>query len=251
MSDRKPSQTFDLLTKEAEPDTTSANPQGQVHAEAAIHPLHQLQRMAGNRFTQQRLSRQADGNGDIQPGSAIQTALESVGGGQPLPTMTRVGMGMALGADLSGVRIHRGPIAAAAASELGARAFTVGRDIFFGEGQYDPTSPNGRDLLAHELAHTLQAGTGGGLDLSQLDAQPPDPQIAESEPVEKVQAEPVSLEAPLEEVVVAPSEPAPEEEEPAQGEEGPAPAAGAEGRAQVQVQIEEVPPAPEGTRPDV
>ena len=251
MSDRKPSQTFDLLTKEAEPDTTSANPQGQVHAEAAIHPLHQLQRMAGNRFTQQRLSRQADGNGDIQPGSAIQTALDSVGGGQPLPNMTRVGMGMALGADLSGVRIHRGPVAAAAASELGARAFTVGRDIFFGAGEYDPTSPAGRDLLAHELAHTLQSGAGGDLDLTQLDAQPPDPQITESEPVERVQAEPVSLEAPPEEVDVAPSEPMPEEERPPEGEEGPAPAAGAERRAQVQVHIQEVPPAPEDTRPDI
>ena len=251
MSDRKPTQTFDLLTREAEPDATSATSPGQVRSEAAIHPLHQLQRLAGNRFTQQRLSRQADVDGGIQPGTAIQAALNSVGGGQPLPTITRVGMGLALGADLSGVRIHRGPVAADAAAELGARAFTVGRDVFFGAGEYDPTSPAGRDLLAHELAHTLQAGAGRGLDLTQLDAPPPDPQITESEPVERVQAEPVSLEAPSEEIEVVAGEPAPEEGPPARTEEGRPPAPAPERRAQAPLQIEEVPPAPEGTRPDI
>src|SRR5262249_12047937 len=35
-------------------------------------------------------------------------------------------------------------------------AFTTGRDIFFGHGEYDPGSLAGRELLAHELTHVVQ-----------------------------------------------------------------------------------------------
>ncbi|MDX1997430.1 MAG: DUF4157 domain-containing protein [Thermoanaerobaculia bacterium] len=63
--------------------------------------------------------------------------------------------------DLSGVRLHTGPEAHAAAAGLSARAFTVGKDIAFGAGQYQPDSPAGRKLLAHELTHTVQQGAAG------------------------------------------------------------------------------------------
>ncbi len=63
--------------------------------------------------------------------------------------------------DLSSVRIHTGSRAAAAARAVNARAYAVGRDVVFGEGQYQPSSSAGRRLLAHELAHVLQSnGTG-------------------------------------------------------------------------------------------
>jgi hypothetical protein len=54
------------------------------------------------------------------------------------------------------VRIHAGPSAAAAAAAARAQAFTLGRDIYFGAGEYHPGSQAGQGLLAHELAHTLQ-----------------------------------------------------------------------------------------------
>lgn len=55
---------------------------------------------------------------------------------------------------LGDVRIHRGTKAQAAAAALGARAFAIGdQDIFFGQGEYDPSSRSGRAVLAHELAH--------------------------------------------------------------------------------------------------
>jgi hypothetical protein len=54
------------------------------------------------------------------------------------------------------VRIHTGPRAAAAARDLGARAFTLGRDIYFAPGQYAPHTSEGRRLLAHELVHVVQ-----------------------------------------------------------------------------------------------
>lgn len=52
--------------------------------------------------------------------------------------------------------MHTGEAAAASAHQLNARAFTLGRDIVFGEGQYDPGTHAGRRLLAHELAHVVQ-----------------------------------------------------------------------------------------------
>jgi len=54
------------------------------------------------------------------------------------------------------VRIHTGHHAAAAADTLKARAFTVGQDIVFADGEFAPETTEGRRLLAHELAHVVQ-----------------------------------------------------------------------------------------------
>ncbi len=55
---------------------------------------------------------------------------------------------------LAEVRVHRGSRAQAAADALDARAFAIGdADVFFAPGQYDPTTPEGRAVIAHELAH--------------------------------------------------------------------------------------------------
>ena len=58
------------------------------------------------------------------------------------------------------VRVHTGPTAATAARSVGARAFTVGRHVVFGEGAYQPETAAGQRLIAHELAHTAQPGPG-------------------------------------------------------------------------------------------
>lgn len=67
------------------------------------------------------------------------------------------------GRDFSGVRVHHGAKAAEAADSIGARAFTTGNDIFFNAGQYQPNSSGGRQLIAHELTHTVQQGGGTGV----------------------------------------------------------------------------------------
>lgn len=59
-------------------------------------------------------------------------------------------------ADLGDVRIHRGGAAAEAARQLNSSAFTVGKDIYFEAQHYSPHTPEGTQLLAHELAHVLQ-----------------------------------------------------------------------------------------------
>jgi hypothetical protein len=64
-----------------------------------------------------------------------------------------------LRADLSAVKVHRGPLAGAAAADLNARAFALGPNVVFGAGAYAPESAEGRRTLAHELAHVVQSGT--------------------------------------------------------------------------------------------
>jgi hypothetical protein len=82
------------------------------------------------------------------------------GGGAPMSPAARAYFEPHFGRDLSAVRLHTGAEAAAAAGEVGARAFTVGSDVAFGAGEYRPESGDGRKLLAHELAHTVQQGAG-------------------------------------------------------------------------------------------
>jgi hypothetical protein len=86
--------------------------------------------------------------------AALEHALASPG--RPLDQPARDFVGPRLGRSLGQVRVHEGPLATAAALAVGARAFTVGRDIVFGAGEYAPSTASGRKLLAHELAHVVQ-----------------------------------------------------------------------------------------------
>lgn len=76
--------------------------------------------------------------------------------GKPLPTKTRIEMENAFGTDFSSVRIHTNSGAAQVSRSLNATAFTYGNEIFFDQGKYDPESISGKQLLAHELTHTVQ-----------------------------------------------------------------------------------------------
>jgi hypothetical protein len=81
------------------------------------------------------------------------------GSGEALPAPTRARMEQGFGASFSGVRLHVGAEPARLNRLVSAEAFTVGRDVFFGAGRFDPGSPDGERVLAHELAHTLQPAT--------------------------------------------------------------------------------------------
>src|ERR1700686_2772668 len=76
--------------------------------------------------------------------------------GVPLNPSVRWFMESRFGLALDDVRVHTCPQAHAAAQTLNARAFTVGKDIFFAEGEYAPQSARGLRLLAHELVHVVQ-----------------------------------------------------------------------------------------------
>jgi len=76
--------------------------------------------------------------------------------GQPLDTATRAFMEPRFGHDFSQVRVHTDPRAGESAEAVNAQAYTVGRDVVFAPGQYQPTTEAGNAVLAHELSHVVQ-----------------------------------------------------------------------------------------------
>lgn len=82
--------------------------------------------------------------------------------GQPLDASTRGFMEQRFGHDFGKVRVHTDSRAAESAQAVNAVAYTVGRDVVFGAGQYAPHNREGQRLLAHELTHVVQqAGSDG------------------------------------------------------------------------------------------
>jgi hypothetical protein len=94
--------------------------------------------------------------------------------GEPLPSAVRQFMELGFRHDFSHVRVHTDAAAARTAESVRARAYTVGRDVVFGAGQFMPDTAAGQRLIAHELAHVIQQG--GTSDVRQetgrLAAQP-------------------------------------------------------------------------------
>lgn len=76
--------------------------------------------------------------------------------GEPLDGETRAYMEPRFRQDFSRVRVHCDQKATESARAVGAYAYAAGRDVVFGRGQYAPSTPAGRKLLAHELAHVVQ-----------------------------------------------------------------------------------------------
>jgi len=90
------------------------------------------------------------------------------GAGSSLDPATRAGMETAFGTSFSGVTIHTDGEADALNCNVSAVAFTIGQDIFFRQGAYQPETLHGQQLLAHELTHELthvvqqRSGAAGG-----------------------------------------------------------------------------------------
>jgi hypothetical protein len=176
-----------LSPRQAERDKTQDAPVFETDALAyqrvAHNPLtatpadiQALQRAAGNRAVQ-RLLAQRHGDEDEaiqtkpvlqrvgpeggQAAPEVEAAINRArGGGQPLDHAVQEQMGAGLGFDFGGVRVHADSEAHELNQQLSARAFTTGRDIFFGQGEYNPVTSAGRELIAHELTHVVQQSTG-------------------------------------------------------------------------------------------
>lgn len=95
-------------------------------------------------------------------------------GGSPLDPAVRADMEGRFGQDFGDVRVHTDSAAHQSAQSVSAQAYTVGSDIVFSEGKYDPGSSAGAHMLAHELTHVVQqrsgpvdgAEAGGGVRVS-------------------------------------------------------------------------------------
>lgn len=119
----------------------------------------QLQRTVGNQAVQRLLQR--DTQTGFEAGSNFEGQLKHTqGSGSPLPKKTKHEFEDSLGADLSNVRIHTNAASDQLNRSIQAKAFTHGNDIHFSTGEFNPTTSQGKHLLAHELTHTIQQ-TGG------------------------------------------------------------------------------------------
>jgi|CXWL01.1.fsa_nt_gi hypothetical protein len=99
------------------------------------------------------------GDGAPSVGASTQSAIQSkTTGGQSLSSDVRSYMEPRFNADFSNVRVHSDPESASLSNQLSARAFTYQNHVFFSRDQYQPGTSEGKQLLAHELTHTIQQG---------------------------------------------------------------------------------------------
>jgi hypothetical protein len=158
------------------------NTPGDVHEQEADRvagevlrmPEPALQRAGGEESPKSSGKESEDGKLQASPGEAPATAGDPApeivhqvlrSSGQPLDSSARGFMEPRFGQDFGGVRVHTDSHAAESAAAVGARAYTVGQDIVFGEGAFSPARRSGKELLAHELTHVVQQGGGGGAPL--------------------------------------------------------------------------------------
>lgn len=107
----------------------------------------------------QTKSVEANHTGEMVAPPIVREVLRS--SGQPMDPATRAFFEPRFGHDFGKVSIHADMQASEAASAVNARAFTIGRDMVYGSGQYRPDSQSGLKLIAHELTHIIQQSGGG------------------------------------------------------------------------------------------
>lgn len=121
-------------------------------------PGKEVQRQEEEEELQMKPLHGAEG-GEVE--QSVQTRIQAArGSGQALDGQIRRRMEQGFGHSLDNVRIHTNSQADTLNRSLNARAFTVGNDIFFRQGEYNPGSQGGQKLLAHELTHTIQQSGG-------------------------------------------------------------------------------------------
>lgn len=121
-------------------------------------------------------------SGAIVSNSLSNKISESAGSGNEMDRNTQSFMSDRFGADFSKVNIHANEESEQMNSEINARAFTVGNDIYFNKGEYQPGSSNGKHLLAHELSHVLQQN-GGSKKIQKDDPAPDAAALAETKKI--------------------------------------------------------------------
>ena len=102
-------------------------------------------------------------------------------GGTELDAPTRNFMESKFEQDFSNVRVHTDPDAAHASQKIGANAFTVGNDIAFAPGKFNPGTPDGKKLIAHELTHTLQQNEVVKMQPAEEEQKPQQQDVQEDE----------------------------------------------------------------------
>ena len=142
----------------------------QVQRDLLPQPEEELQRkpLVGKRVLQAKpiptirplqtpkISLQAKGVGGEVDRDLEDNINRAKSGGQSLAPDLQGKMGRAMGADFSNVKIHTDTHSDRLNQSLQAKAFTTGNHVFFKQGEYNPSSPSGQELIAHELTHVVQ-----------------------------------------------------------------------------------------------
>src|SRR3989440_999021 len=157
-------QTPAIRKDEADSGGAEALMNGRTDALTPAAVMH-LQKTAGNATVSAALEEQET--------SPVKDVVGS-GGGAPLDKDTRGLMESRLGADFSDVRVHTDAKASESAQSVQAYAYTVGSDVVFQSGKYEPESDSGKRMLAQELTHVVQQRSGpvagtpapGGIQIS-------------------------------------------------------------------------------------
>jgi outer membrane protein OmpA-like peptidoglycan-associated protein len=100
--------------------------------------------------------RKGESGSFVEPAADAPALAGLEAGGQPMPATLRGEFEPRFGRDFGDVRLHTDSRAAQSARSFDALAYTYGRHVVFGAGQFDPSTLRGRRLIAHELAHVTQ-----------------------------------------------------------------------------------------------
>lgn len=132
-------------------------------AECAAEEKDKVQKQADPEEEEEMVQTKSESTASSSLSSRITNTARQ---GKPLPSGTLKHMNTAFGVDFSQVRVHTDGTSVGMNKELGAQAFTHGKDIYFNSGRYNPDTSAGRHLLAHELTHVVQQGGGATNDAS-------------------------------------------------------------------------------------
>lgn len=140
-----------------------AHPPAGADAQGLINAVTERARLVARRIAARhgpRLQSKPENESGLLTPHDPNTIRRQLGGGHRLESSVRERMEVSFGASFAGVKVHRDSTAARLNAALGARAFTIGSDIAFGAGEYQPGTLPGDSLIAHELAHTIQQDSG-------------------------------------------------------------------------------------------
>lgn len=146
----------DISKKPEEPEKISRLEEEEVSRMPSNKAVDKMANM------EERIATKSEGGGTPAVSQGFAGGLKSTKGkGSPMSHTTQAEMSSAFGVDFSSVRIHTNQQAEQLSSDIHAQAFTHGKDIYFNAGKYNPNTPEGKKLLAHELTHVVQQSKEG------------------------------------------------------------------------------------------
>jgi hypothetical protein len=180
--DRVVCRLADRSCGEAHAATVSRSKNG--NASGVEASLLRLQRTFGNQYVSRVIDRMQDG-GESSEANVEREIDGARGSGRGLDHTVRGQMESSFGVDFGNVRVHTDERADNLNHALSARAFATGQDIFFRQGEYNPGTSSGRELLAHELTHVVQQN-GGAVKTKLSVSDPGDAHEIEADQIAKM-----------------------------------------------------------------